>query len=79
MTLEARASRLWPPNTISSHEDGERLDRALSDLMKEGQRIHDFNERLNHVIEDTVRNAQLRRGSIEKAICETHRAQMSGM
>jgi hypothetical protein len=45
MTLEARASRL--PNTISSHEDGERLDRALSDLMKEGQRIHDFIERLN--------------------------------
>jgi hypothetical protein len=53
MTLETRASRL--PNTISSHEDGERLDRALSDLMKEGQRIHDFNERLNHAIEDVVR------------------------
>ena len=55
MTLETRASRLWPPNTISSDEDGERLDRALSDLMKEGQRIHDFNERLNHAIEDVVR------------------------
>jgi hypothetical protein len=55
MTLETRASRLWPPNTISSDEDGERLDRALSDLMKEGQRIHDFNERLNHAIEDLVR------------------------
>jgi hypothetical protein len=54
MTLETRASRLWPPNTISSHEDGERLDRALNDLMKEGQRIHDFNERLNHAIEDVV-------------------------
>jgi Zn ribbon nucleic-acid-binding protein len=55
MTLETRASRLWRPNTISSHEDCERLDRALSDLMKEGQRIHDFNERLNHAIEDLVR------------------------
>jgi hypothetical protein len=38
-----------------NHEDGERLDRALSDLMKEGQRIYDFNERLNHAIEDVVR------------------------
>jgi len=55
MTLETRASRLRRPNTMSSHEDGERLDRALSELMKEGQRIHDFNERFNHTIEDVVR------------------------
>jgi hypothetical protein len=35
--------------------DGERLERALSSLMKEEQRIYDFNERLSHAIEDVVR------------------------
>ena len=34
---------------------GEQLEGALSDLMKEGQRIHDFNERLIYAIEDVVR------------------------
>jgi hypothetical protein len=54
-----------PMSTIAQLRDiadGERLERALTSLMKEGQRIHDFIERLDHVIEDAVRNAQLRRG-----------------
>jgi len=55
VTSETQASRPWPPKTISSDEDSEWLDRALSDLMKEGQRIHDFIERLDHAIEDAVR------------------------
>ena len=61
MTQETQPPTLWPPKTISSNGDGEQLDRALSDLMKEGQRIQDFIERLDHVIEDVVRNAQLAR------------------
>ena len=61
MTQETQPPTLRPFKTISSNGDGEQLDRALSDLMKEGQRIHDFIERLDHVIEDAVRNAQLRR------------------
>ena len=55
MTQETQPPTLPPFKTISINEDGEQLDRALSDLMKEGQRIHDFNERLNHAIEDLVR------------------------
>jgi hypothetical protein len=54
MTQETQPT-LWPHRTISSNEDGERLDRALSDLMKEGRRIYDFTERLHHAIEDVVR------------------------
>jgi hypothetical protein len=55
MTQETQPPTLWPPETISSNGDGEQLDRAISDLMKEGQRIHDFTERLHHAIEDVVR------------------------
>ena len=47
-----------PMSTIAQLRDiadGERLERALTSLMKEGQRIHDFNERLSHAIEDVVR------------------------
>jgi hypothetical protein len=56
---------LWPPKTLSSDEDGERLDRALEDLIKldraledlikENQWVDDFIERLNYTIEDIVR------------------------
>jgi hypothetical protein len=46
---------LWPPKTISSDNDYERLDRALKDLMKEDQWIDDFIKRLNTTIEDIVR------------------------
>ncbi len=61
MTQDTQPPTLWPFKTISSNGDGEQFDRALSDLMKEGQRIQDFIERLDHVIEDVVRNAQLAR------------------
>jgi hypothetical protein len=44
------------PKTLSSDEDCERLDRALEDLMKENQWVDDFIKRLNHTIEDIVRN-----------------------
>ena len=43
------------PNTSSSDEDCERLDRALEDLIKENQWVDDFVKRLNHTIEDIVR------------------------
>jgi hypothetical protein len=55
MTQETQPPTLWPSKTISSNENGERLDRALSDLMKEGQRIYDFTEHLHHAIDDVVR------------------------
>lgn len=61
MTKDTQSPTLWRFKTISSNGDGEQLDRALSDLLKEGRRIHDFIERLDHVIEDAVRNARLRR------------------
>ena len=61
MTQDTQPPTLRHFKTVSSNGDGEQLDRALSDLMKEGQRIHDFIERLDLVIEDTVRNARLRR------------------
>ena len=61
MTQETQPPKPWPPKTMSSNGDGEQLDRALSDLMKEGQRIHYFVRRLHHAIEDAFRNAQLRR------------------
>ena len=46
---------LLPPNTISSGEDCERLDRALEDLVKENQWVSDFVKRLNYTTEDIVR------------------------
>jgi hypothetical protein len=46
---------LLPPKTISIDDDGERLDRALEDLVKENQWIDDFVKRLNYTIEDIVR------------------------
>jgi hypothetical protein len=46
---------VWPPKTISSDEDSERLDHALEDLIKENQWINDFIKRLNYTIEDIVR------------------------
>jgi hypothetical protein len=46
---------LWPPKTMSSDNDPERLDRALGDIMKEDQWIEDFIKRLNTTIEDIVR------------------------
>jgi hypothetical protein len=54
MTQETQPPTLWPPKTISSNGDGEQFDRALNDLMKEGQRIDDFIKRLNYTIEDIV-------------------------
>ena len=52
---ETPPAALWPPKTISSDKDYERLDRALKDLMKEDQWIDDFIKRLNTTIEDMVR------------------------
>jgi hypothetical protein len=46
---------LRPPKTLSSDDDGERLDRALEDLIKENQWVDDFIKRLNYTIEDVVR------------------------
>ena len=61
MTQDTQPPTLWPFKTIPSNGDGEQLDRALSDLIKEERRIRDFLERLDQVIEDAVRNAQLGR------------------
>ena len=55
ITPEALAPTRSPPETISSDEDCEQLDRALNDLMKEDQWINDFIKRLNYTIEDIVR------------------------
>jgi hypothetical protein len=46
---------LWPPKTISSDKQYERLDRALMDLMKEDQWIDDSIKRFNTSIEGIVR------------------------
>jgi hypothetical protein len=46
---------LWPPKTISSDEDCERLDPALEKIIKENQWVEDFVKRLNYTIEDIVR------------------------
>jgi hypothetical protein len=61
MTEDTQPPTLWPFKTIPSNGDGEQLDRALGDLMKEGRRIQNFIERLDQVIQDAVRNAQPRR------------------
>jgi hypothetical protein len=45
---------LRPPNTLSSDDDCERLDRALAELIKENQWVDDFIKRLNYTIEDIV-------------------------
>ena len=55
MTQETQPPAPWPPKMMLSSGDSVQLDRALSDLMKEGQRIYDFTERLNHAIKDVVR------------------------
>jgi hypothetical protein len=41
---------LWPPKTIPSDEDYERLAAALGDF-SEDQRVNDFIKRLNYLIE----------------------------
>jgi len=47
---------LPPPSfSRSSNEDSERLERALSDLVKEDQWIGEFIERLNYTIAEIVR------------------------
>jgi hypothetical protein len=45
---------LWPPKTIPSDEDYERLAAALRDF-SDDQWIRDFIKRLNYTIEDIVR------------------------
>jgi hypothetical protein len=50
-----RPPKTLPPKTLSSDEEGERLDRALEDLIKENQWVDDFIKRLNYTIEDIVR------------------------
>jgi hypothetical protein len=45
---------LWPPKTIPSDEDYERLAAALRDF-NEDQRANDFIKRLNYLIENIVR------------------------
>jgi hypothetical protein len=71
MTQQTQPPTLWPSKTISSIEDGERLDRALSDLMKEGRRIYDFTERLHHAIDDVIRKNKVRRFQLATS---THRS-----
>jgi hypothetical protein len=44
---------LWPPKTIPSDEDYERLAGALTDF-SEDQRVNDFIKRLNYLIENIV-------------------------
>ena len=44
---------LWPPKTILSDWDDERLARVL--IETEDQWINDFIRRLNHAVEDMVR------------------------
>ena len=55
IALETPPPTLRPPKTLSSDEDCERLDRALEDIIKENQWVDDFIKRLNHTIEDIVR------------------------
>jgi hypothetical protein len=43
------------PAIISSDQDGERLERALLDLVTEDQCVHGFMERLNTAIDEIVR------------------------
>jgi hypothetical protein len=45
---------LWPPKTIPSDEDYERLAVALGDF-SEDQRVNNFFRRLNYLIENIVR------------------------
>ncbi len=43
------------PAIISSDQDGERLERALHDLVTEDQWVRDFMERLKTAIDEIVR------------------------
>jgi len=53
MIIPERSLRLpWSPKTISSTQDFERFDRALSELEDEDQWINDFIKRLNCVVEE---------------------------
>jgi hypothetical protein len=45
---------LWPPKTIPSDEDYERLAAALRDF-SDDQRVKGFIKRLNYLIENVVR------------------------
>jgi hypothetical protein len=45
---------LWRPK-ITIAEDHERLDPALTDLVKDDQRVTDFMKRLTYAIEEMVR------------------------
>jgi len=51
---ERRPPTPWSPNTISSDEHYERLDRALREF-SDDQWVCDFIKRLNCTIEDIVR------------------------
>jgi hypothetical protein len=50
ITPETLPLTFRPPETTSSDEDYERLDRALRDLIDD-QWVNDFIKRLNYVIE----------------------------
>ena len=48
--IDPEPPALWPPKTIPSDEDYERLAAALGDFSKD-QRVNDFIKRLNYLIE----------------------------
>jgi hypothetical protein len=52
--IDPEPPELWPPKTIPSDEDYERLAAALRDF-GEDQRVNDFIKRLNYLIENTHR------------------------
>lgn len=52
---ETRTPPLWHPVIIPNDQDGERLERALHDLVKEDRSVRDFMERLNIAIDEIVR------------------------
>ena len=52
---ETPPPRVWHPAIISSEQDGERLERALHDLVKEDERVRDFMQRLKAAIAEIVR------------------------
>jgi hypothetical protein len=51
---ETTPPTFWSPKRKSIEEEDERLDRAVEDMVKEGQWINDFIKRLNYTIEDIV-------------------------
>jgi hypothetical protein len=52
--IDPEPPELWPPKTIPSDEDYERLAAALRDF-SDDQRVKGFIKRLNYLIENVVR------------------------